>query len=116
MPSEQWPLEVRALFDALSQPVAVQRERRKGKRVKFRVEAQLLIPADKQDPAPLKVYLRDYDDRAVAFLSSQALQIGEPVELELPMSNGAVRRVRCKVGRCRQFLDGWFEGVLFASK
>jgi hypothetical protein len=34
----------------------------------------------------------------------------------MPTEKDGIRRVRCQVGRCRQFSNGWFEGVLMARK
>ncbi len=109
----KWPLEIRALLESLSRPTLVEQERRTRQRTPFRLTATIHAGRDQE---PVEVYLRDYDDRAVAFVGSIFLAKDQHVELEIPDPNGTTRRVKCRVGRCRQFIDGWFEGMLMAGK
>jgi hypothetical protein len=115
-PAEQWPLEIRCLFEALSRPAAVEHERRRGARIPCPMRARLWIARDSGDLKPIEAYLRDRDDRAVSFVTTVNLSPGQRIELEMFLPDGGSRRVPCRVGRCRQFSNGWFEGVLMASR
>lgn len=107
-----WPLEVRALFHALTRPAAIPEDRRSRPRAEFRAKAVLRIERQKQQTLEVEIYLRDYDDRAVSFVVCDVVPGDRNVELELTGADGGQRRIPCRVGRCRQFREGWFEGVL----
>jgi hypothetical protein len=114
---EQWPLEVRCLLDSLARPALISRERRARKRIPCRIRATCRLLRAKQPPGPeMQIYLRNYDDRGVGFMMDAALPLGELVELNIPVSDGTKKTVRCRVHRCRQFSEGWFEGALLSAK
>jgi hypothetical protein len=110
-----WPLEVRAVLQALARPAPSGKERRTRSRAESRMEAKLWLNQS-NGTAPVVVYLRDYDERAVSFITEAMLKSGQIVELEMTMADGKARRVPCQVGRCRQFREGWFEGVLQVAR
>ena len=107
-----WPLEVRALFGALGKRGAATRERRARPRVDFRALANLWIMQKKRPVAAVPVYLRDYVAGAVSFVGQTCFAGAQPVELEARLGDGSMCRLPCMVKRCRQFREGWFEGVL----
>jgi hypothetical protein len=109
----EWPLEVRALFGALGKRSdAAARERRAKPRVDFRALANLWIMQKKRPVAAVPVYLRDYVAGAVSFVGQTCFAGAQPVELEVRLGDGSLCRMPCVVKRCRQFREGWFEGVL----
>ena len=108
-----WPLEVRALFGALGKrSAAAARERRARVRVDFRALANLWIMQKKRPVAAVPVYLRDYVAGAISFVGQTCFAGAQPVELEARLGDGSMCRLPCIVKRCRQFREGWFEGVL----
>ena len=112
-----WPLEIRALLGALGKPSAdAERDRRAKARTDFRALATLWIMQNKRPAAAIPVYLRDYAAGAVSFVGQSCFKTAQPVELETRLADGTLRRVSCTVRRCRQFRDGWFEGVLRVQK
>jgi hypothetical protein len=58
-----------------------------------------------------EVYTRDVSDRVVSFLLDAHISPGQQVEIELPEHCPAPQRFACRVRRCRQFDEGWFEAV-----
>jgi hypothetical protein len=112
-----WPLEIRALLGALSKPsAAAVRDRRAKPRNHFRALATLWIMQKKCPVAAIPVYLRDYAAGAVSFVGQSCFTGEQRVELETRLPDGTLRRVPCTVSRCRQFREGWFEGVLKVQK
>ncbi len=114
-----WPLEVRAVFEALSRPAPVERERRAKARTPCRGTARVWFLTPAQQPSsktPAPIYLRDFCPGAVSFLTQTWLTPELLVDLEMPAADGACdgapKLVRCRVHRCRQFRGDWFEGVL----
>lgn len=110
----EWPLEIRALLGALSKPSAAvaARDRRAKPRNDFRALGTLWIMQKKRPVAAIPIYLRDYAAGAVSFVGQSCFTVQQPVELEARLADGTLRRVPCTVSRCRQFREGWFEGVL----
>lgn len=117
-PLHKWPLEIRCLLESLSRPAPVGQERRVRKRIPLQVAANIRFQPDPANPHTeiVDAYLRDYDERAVAFVTAQFFAVGQTVELHIPVSDGTTKKARCTIGRCRQFSNGWFEGVLMAGK
>jgi hypothetical protein len=115
-PATDWPLEVRCLIQSLARPALVGKDRRAKDRKEHRARVKLFVVSRKQPPAPVEVYLRDFVPGAVSFVSETLLETDQLVDLEMTGQDGKPVRVRCKVGRCRQFREGWFEGVLRVTK
>jgi hypothetical protein len=114
-PTTTWPLEVRCVIESLCRKAPVSRERRASSRADCRMETRLWITAGKE-AVPVVLYLRDYSENAVSFVTEACLRQGMIAELEMKLSSGKLRRVRCVVSRSRQFRDGWFEGVLQCAR
>jgi len=67
------------------------------------------------DRASLKhsiVYVRDVTPRHMGFICQSPLPVGTTVWLNCSDENGQSIRTPCRVGRARQFMSGWTEGVL----
>jgi hypothetical protein len=122
---DEWPVEIRALFQALSRPTQFA-ERRNGKRVDYRIQARLWIHPPRGPRGArgargatvieLPVYLRDYLDKCISFVSEVPVRQDQKLELELLLSDGTSRRLPCEAVRCRQFRECWFEGLLRVAR
>jgi hypothetical protein len=114
-PTEEWPMEVRALFAALTRPSQIPRDRRSRPRADCHARALLRV-AQARTATGVEIYLRDYDDRAVSYVTREMVPVDRNMVLELTDVHGRQRHIVCRVGRCRQFREGWFEGVLHTAE
>ena len=105
-------MEVRALLDSLQTAAYVERNRRGATaRRRYNVQAILWFKDANNQPQQTTVYTRDATAHGVAFLTQQILKQGQSVVLEIPTA-GSAQRFQGHIRRCRQFENGWFEGVL----
>jgi hypothetical protein len=109
-----WPLEARAATFVLEAAAgdASTLERRNIPRPPCRIEATL-SPAD--DPAALGevlIYTRDIDRGHLGFICHRELPQGYRVDLHLTIEHAGPLHISATIIRCRQFMEGWYEGVL----
>ena len=58
------------------------------------------------------VYIRDMTDGHLGFISQSNLPVGQTLVLHCASEDGQTLRTECRIGRARQFMQGWNEGVL----
>ena len=115
---EAWPVEIRALVAALPRRVtpSTRRQARKARRCArhpFSFSAVLSYDHPERGTQKLTVYTRDQNGTHVGFISDVLLTQGQLVELDfttLPETQ-SLGRIACRVRRCRQFQEGWFDCV-----
>jgi hypothetical protein len=111
--TKSWPMEVRALLGSLETEAYVERNRREASpRRRYQTQATLWFKDANNQPQPTTVYTRDVTARSLAFLTQQPLKSGQSIVLEIATGDGAQRMIQGHIRRCRQFRDGWYEGVL----
>lgn len=116
LPVDDCPIEIRALLDALGKKVFVTQDRRSRERSPYRTRAKVWLSINRDGPNGVEIWIRDHADRVVSFVTRACLPVGNSVELELTLHDGKTRRFRATVGRCRQFRENWFEGMLKVAK
>lgn len=110
---EKWPLEVRALVASLRvQNRYIDRDRRRGGRKQFEVQATLWFKDQKGQPQRENAYTRDLSGRMIALVSTIHLKPGQSVILDLPSTGGEIQRKQGHIRRCRQLDGGWYDCVL----
>ena len=109
-----WPMEVRALVAKLQQRGLVTGNRRRSERFPFFFEATVRYTGADLSHAQTKVYTRDRNETCIAFLADTQLAVGQHVVLDFTNTEetAVLGRVSCRVMRCRQFHEGWFECVV----
>ncbi len=87
-------------------------ERRRVSRGCYRTQAWL-EPVDETGAlrSPI-IFVRDVDEFGLGFLAHHDVSAMGVATLFLPAANGRPLRLRCRIGRCREFENGWFEGVI----
>jgi hypothetical protein len=112
--TKQWPIEVRALLARLQRSALVKSNRRRGGRRPFLFEAVAQFDDARRGSQRVTVHTRDRTDTHIAFLTDAHLEIGQAVDLDFTVTPATetLGRVACRVRRCRQFQEGWFECVV----
>jgi len=120
---ELWPPEVDLILSAMEAArerttgsQSVEHERRYRGRVPYRVRAELRLFSDAPDTPPWVLYTRDVDVRGLGFITPHRLPLGYGGTLELYAPVGRKVRVPCTLFRCRQAVQGWYEGALYFNR
>jgi hypothetical protein len=115
---ELWPPEVDLILSAMEvashddDAAAAARNRRYQRRMPFRVRAALRLFSDAPDTAAWTLYTRDVDRRGLGFITPHRLPLGYGGTVELYAPSGRKMNVPCTLFRCRQSVQGWYEGAL----
>ena len=114
---QAWPLEVRALLDSMRKfASAPKHERRRENRRSYQVEGSILYLRNGQsEPARAAIYTRDATDKAIAFVTQTMFEAGQVVTLEVPAPEGVSQKLNGRILRCRQFREGWYDGVFLTQ-
>jgi hypothetical protein len=112
--TSHWPMEIRALVAKLQQRGLVSGNRRKSVRHPFLFEATVRYTGTDLTHTKATVYTRDRNDTCIAFLADTRLAVGQYAVLDFTGTQeaAALGCIACRVMRCRQFHDGWFECVV----
>ena len=108
-----WPLDARmAMFvlEAGGQDPQFTRERQSA-----REACRIIATVCGSDPRSLAhwiIYIRDMNDGHLGFISQSNLPVGQTLVLHCASEDGQTLRTECRIGRARQFMQGWNEGVL----
>lgn len=109
-----WPMEMRALVAKLQQRGLVSGNRRKSERFPFLFEATVRYTGADLTHSRATIYTRDRNDTCIAFLADTQLAVGQYAVLDFTNTQDAavLGCIACRVMRCRQFYEGWFECVV----
>jgi hypothetical protein len=91
-------------------------EHRNKQRMRLRVQGSLRLFSEPSTAAPRMLYTRDVHSRAMGFISPSPLPLGYGGTLELPDPYGGFLSIPCTIIRCRQALEGWYEGSVSFSR
>ena len=91
-------------------------ERRHGGRTPYRVRAALRLFSDAPGQAPWSLYTRDVDRRGLGFITPHRLPLGYGGTVELYAPSGRKVSLPCTLFRCRQTVQGWYEGALYFNR
>jgi hypothetical protein len=87
-------------------------DRRGANRILHQVCAALRLFSDPDGSAPWKLYTRDVSARSVGFITPGRLPLGYGGVVELQAPDGQTVQAHCTLFRCRQTVQGWYEGAL----
>lgn len=111
-----WPPEADLILSAMDAAHPRRgNDRRGSNRTTYRARAELKLFADHPLDAPTMLYTRDVHDRGIGFITQERLPLGYGGIVELTLDTGRRLRAHCTVYRCRQAINGWFEGALHFS-
>ena len=107
-----WPVEAEFIMSALEAAATPGDRRRPGHRVVHRTLAQLKLFSDLEGRGPWALYTRDGTPRGLGFITRHRLPLGYGGIAHLCGPDGQPLSIECTVRRCRQTVNGWFEGAL----
>jgi hypothetical protein len=112
-----WPIEVDLILSAMDAASSkADLDRRQRYRVAYRVRAELRLFSDPPQSDPSVLYTRDVDPRGIGFITPHRLPLGYGGTIELLAPSGRKLRIECTLFRCRQTVEGWFEGALYFNR
>lgn len=112
-----WPAEADLIISALDAGRAGGiPDRRRVRRVPYRVPAILRLFSDLPDTDPWTLYTRDIDRRGVGFITRHRLPLGYGGMIRLPLPDGDFLEAHCTLLRCREAAPGWYEGALYFNR
>lgn len=108
-----WPREVDLILSAMEAGVndAVVC-RRQSVRRPHRVRAELSLFAHGPLVPPIVLYTRDVTPEGVGFITKERVTLGYNGMIKLVDPEGRVLSAQCGVYRCREAINGWYEGSL----
>ncbi len=116
-PQTAWPPEVDLILSAMDAAYPRRtHDRRASTRSTYRTRAELKLFSDHPLDAPTVLYTRDVQDRGIGFITRERLPLGYAGTVELTLESGEKIRSHCTVYRCRETINGWFEGALHFSQ
>jgi hypothetical protein len=114
---KDWPRESALILSAL-ETAGANHERRKLRRLAYRVKATLRLMTDAEQADERTLYTRDVNARSLGFLTQHCLPLGYGgvVNVPAPGPDGQVLSIPCTLLRCREVAPGWFDGALHFNR
>lgn len=110
---QDWPPEVDLILSAMEAARPRGRhDRRNNDRKCVRILASLRLFAHSPLEEPVTLYARDLHDRGLGFITRQRLPLGYGGIIRLTLPDGSPAQTHCTVYRCRETINGWFEGAV----
>ena len=110
-PELAWPGEVDLILSAMEAGLRFN-DRRISDRRPHRVRGELRYFADSPLDAPTPIFTRDLSPSGVGFIARDRLPLGYGGDLTLQLPDGTTTTITCTVYRCREAINGWYEGSL----
>ena len=107
-----FPGEALMILSAMQAVPQASGNRRATRRDSYRTRAMLRLFSDGPLDDPTTLYTRDVHDRGIGFITRERLPLGYGGVVALTLPNGKQVQVHCTVFRCRETINGWFEGAL----
>ncbi|MBC7783663.1 MAG: hypothetical protein H7144_07465 [Burkholderiales bacterium] len=111
-----FPVEVHMILSAMEAARPATADRRGASRASYRTHAYLRLFS--QDPlsSSTALYSRDVHPRGMGFVTRDRLPLGYGGIVELTLPNGTPVQAHCTIYRCRETVNGWFEGALHFTR
>lgn len=111
-----FPPEVDLILSAMEAAHDPEVDRREHHRRPFRALVKLRLFSDPPNIEPWILYSRDIDARGMGFITPHRLPLGYGGWIELIASDNCKMRIHCTLFRCRQAVQGWYEGALYFNR
>lgn len=92
------------------------KDRRKSDRVPYRVTASLKLFSDTEQAPPWTVFVRDIGPGGLGFVTKHRLPLGYGGILTITDPDGRIQTIDCTLLRCREAIQGWFEGSMYFNR
>jgi hypothetical protein len=116
LPQIPLPQEVEFIMSALEAGRHVDTSRRARDRAAYRVSASLKLFSDNPQNPPWCLYVRDINAQGLGFVTRHRLPLGYGGILTIPTPAGKPAKVDCTLLRCRESVQGWFEGGMYFNR
>jgi len=114
--SRALPAEVEFILSALEAGQHSGPSRRRSQRRPYRVAANLKLFSDGPGAAPWAIFVRDIDRQGLGFVTRHRLPLGYGGILSIDGPDEAPLRIDCTLLRCREAVQGWFEGSMYFNR
>lgn len=115
-PRGRLPAEVEFILSALEVGQFDGESRRAQARRTYHVCATLRLFSDTPKAQPWQLYVRDINPKGLGFVTRHRLPLGYGGLLSLPAPGGRVLSIDCTLVRCREAVQGWFEGSMYFNR
>ncbi len=108
-----WPMDARTALFVLEAGGSTEQyfDRRDSDRTPCHVEATACSADDPAQLGQFILYTHDIDSLHLGFVAAQNLAVGSHVQVNLTLNDQSFQ-LTGTIGRCRHFMEGWFEGVI----
>jgi hypothetical protein len=113
---EDLPAEVEFILSALEAGQFAGASRRRTQRSPYRVSACLKLFSDRPDAPPWQLFVRDVNPKSLGFVTRHRLPLGYGGLLTLTAPDGRPLKIDCTLLRCREAVQGWFEGSMYFNR
>jgi hypothetical protein len=113
---EALPKEVEFILSALEAGQFAGATRRRTQRAPYRVSASLKLFSDTPQAPPWQLYVRDVNAKSLGFVTRHRLPLGYGGLLTLTSPDGRKLSIDCTLLRCREAVQGWFEGSMYFNR
>ena len=112
------PAEVEFILSALEAGNATVKAngRRRAERMVYHVPASLKLYSDPAGALPWQIFTRDVNPQGLGFLTRHRLPLGYGGILMVTTPQGAAIKIDCTLVRCREAVQGWFEGSMYFNR
>jgi len=112
---EAWPAEVDMILSAMEAAKSAASDRRGSDRVPHQTRAELRLFAHDPLAQPTVLYTRDISPAGIGFITRERLPLGYGGIVTYEQEDGTRIANACTLVRCREAVNGWFEGALHFS-
>ncbi len=121
---DDWPPQVELILSAIEAGrhgseqtgPTLAGERRRTKRVSYRVRGRLRLFSDAPGDEGRVIYTRDIHARGLGFITPHRLPLGHGGVVELLTPGGKIVAIPCTLLRCREAAPGWYEGSVYFNR
>jgi hypothetical protein len=110
------PQEVEFILSALEVGGHDGQSRRRSPRRTYRVAAALKLFSDTPQTPEWQIFVRDINSQGLGFVTRHRLPLGYGGILTIASPKGRSMRIDCTLLRCREAVQGWFEGSMYFNR
>jgi hypothetical protein len=110
------PQEVEFILSALEAGEYSGPTRRRTVRRPYRIAAALKLFSDAAHATPWQIFVRDVNHQGLGFVTRHRLPLGYGGILTIPAPGGQPLKIDCTLLRCREAVQGWFEGSMYFNR
>jgi hypothetical protein len=110
--ADAWTPEVDMILSAMEAANPMPVERRSVRRTPLRTQAHLTLFAQSPLLGPTILFTRDVTEKGIGFITRERVPLGYNGLVQFTNSRGKTVTQHGQVYRCREAINGWYEGSL----